>query len=316
MLSIGLSPEQLALRKGKIGASNTPGILRMSPWSSPFQEWVKITDPESAQIETTDAMKAGQYFESRILDWFADEMNLLEVKGGWSMQHPEHEFILATPDAVVHDSELGAQVPIECKYVTPRAAERWKDADGILRAPDYVRIQHVQQQAVMHVDRGWIVACINSFEGTKLHIERVTTTPAEQATLIAQLVEFYTKHIATGTPPPVNASAGDADSLVKRHRKSIGIEIEPTIEDEGKVFARHALDSQIKHLMEQRDLLDNQIRARIGDATGLRGLVSWVERKGSVSYAKACKAAGVDEAFLEAFRGMPTRILKWADGNA
>lgn len=309
-VQVGLSPEQIAMRKGRIGASNTPGILRVSPWSSPFQEFVKILDPESAAVTQTDAMEAGQFLERGILEMFSARHGYTLLPG-WTMQHPDHEFIVATPDAILDDPEQTLQMPVECKLVSPKQAEKWKDADGVYRAPAYVRAQHVHQQCVMSVDRGWIVALIFAFEGVKLHSEFVLTSRDERDALIRQLVAFHENHLSTKTPPPVDASAATTDLLVRRHPRGNGQMRTATIEEEAMLAQRLALYESMNELKRQIDQLDNQMRQRIADSDGIEGVARWSNRDGLVRYAQAVKAAGLDTAFLDKFRGAPTRVLKW-----
>ena len=308
-LQLGLTEEQKAQRKNRIGASNTPGILRLSPWSSPIQEWAKIVEPESVEQVMTDAMKAGLLFEPQIIRWFEDEHGH-KAAPGWTMQHPMYRFIVATPDAVVRDETLDCDIPLECKFVSPRQAERWK-VDGVYQAPSYVRAQHLHQQMVMSVNRGWIIACVNSFEGVKFHAELVESSDEERGHILRTLVDFYLQHIDTQVPPMADASAGATSVLTKLHPKSNGKLIEATADDRAMLLMRDVLAQQERELKQKRDELENQMRQRIGDAEGIEGVARWSNRAGTIAYAKAAKAAGLDDEFLAKFRGESSRVLKW-----
>lgn len=308
-LQLGLTWQQKELRRNKIGASNTPGILRLSPWSSPIEEWLKIVDPDALGKTMTDAMVAGHLFESGLLAWFQDEM-AVTVTAGWTMQHPDFDFIVATPDGTANiDGDL---VPVECKVVSPRQAEKWTDGDGLVRAPDYVRVQSLHQQAVMLAPYGYVVAVVFGWDGVTLHKERVEQVgDLTQAALVERLVEFHRDHIATGVPPAASASAGEKKALGKLHPTSNGTLLEPSPDDVSMAAKRAALQRVIADSTKTLDELDNQMRQRIGDAEGIRGIATWTSRKGSISYAKAVKAAALDAEFLETFRGEPSRILRW-----
>lgn len=308
-MNLGLSPEQKAARRGKIGASNTAGILGISPWSSPIQEWAKIMEPSEDDIRT-DAMTAGLLFESKIIEWYEMEHGK-KVHPGWTMGHPDLPYIVATPDGLVRDEFHQCDIPLECKFVSARQAERWRDVDGLYRAPDYVRIQNVHQQIVMRVTRGIIVACIVAFEGVKFHAEAVTSTGEEQWQIMQTLAKFHDRYMATNTPPPADASARTTELLVKRHPKGNGTLLTASESDYALRMARQDLAEKAAELKRQIDEIDNQVRARIGDADGIEGLCRWSTREGAVSYAKACKAAGLDDEFLSKFKGSPTRVLKW-----
>ena len=309
MFCFGLTDDQKAMRKNRIGASNTPGILRLSPWSSPIQEWAKIVEPESSEQVMTDSMKAGLLFEPQIIRWFELEHGYKTAQG-WTMQHPQHEFIVATPDAVLRDETIDCDVPLECKYVSVRQAERWK-VDDVYQAPAYVRAQHVHQQIVMNVNRGWIIACVNSFEGVKFHAELVESSEEERSGIVHALCEFYVMHIQTQVPPQADASAGAAGVLAKLHPRSNGRLLQPTAGDRAVLLMRERLVQQERELKQKRDELDNQMRQRIGDAEGIDGIARWSNRAGTIAYAKAAKAAGLDDEFLDKFRGESSRMLKW-----
>lgn len=319
-LTLGLTPEQRRERKNKIGASNTPGIMRVSPWSSPIEEWVKITKPDDigelvdAANHMTDAMICGHLFEPRLMEWFVYDTKNVATEG-WTMQHPDMPYVVATPDGVVLDLDVNAQIPLEIKFVSARQAERWRDEDGLYRAPDYVRLQSLHQQAVMRVNVGWIVACVVAFEGVKLHAERYVTTAEEQATVMSVLEEFYTRHIATQTPPVPDASASAERALNKMYKRSNGDLLLATDHDTTMAERRRVLAQRARELKEEMDEIDNLMRARIGESDGIDGVCRWSNRQGTISYSKAVKEASLEREFLEKFRGPSTRILRWENAS-
>lgn len=308
-LELGLTQDQRTLRRGRIGASNAPGIMGISPWSSPIQEWARIVDPSDDDMRN-DAQTAGLLFEGSLLRWFANELPA-SVEQGETMIDPDRDWLLATPDGIVR--RHGAAEPVEVKFVSPRQAERWRDGDGIVRAPDYVRAQSLHQQIVTRARCGYIVACVVFFEGVKLHWERVEPSEAEREIHIAACDVFFHQHIATRVPPPVDASSRTTELLTKRHPKADGTWLEPTPSDLDLRIARALLAEQVGDMKKQLDEIDNKIRARIGDAEGIHGVARWRNRDGSIKYSAACKEAGLDADFLGKFRGAPTRVLVWEE---
>jgi putative phage-type endonuclease len=89
----------LDARKRGIGASESPIIMGLTPWSSPLQVWRQkrgIAD----EIEETERMRWGTILEPIVARAFADESGRTPVNMGdmaiyWSLETP---YMFATPD--------------------------------------------------------------------------------------------------------------------------------------------------------------------------------------------------------------------------
>ena len=72
-----------------------------------------------------------------------------------------------------------------------------------------------------------------------------------------------------------------------------------------------ALGPPLGALLEHHLQRDQEQHDAAGDAEGIEGVARWSNRAGTIAYAKAAKAAGLDDEFLAKFRGESSRVLKW-----
>ncbi len=101
------TPKWLEYRKTKIGASDAPAIMNVSPWCTPYQLWLEKMDlaPEKSM---NPAMQRGLDLQDKALDCFAQMTGLYafpDVK-----QHPKHEFMIASLDGITLDGQYVVEV--------------------------------------------------------------------------------------------------------------------------------------------------------------------------------------------------------------
>lgn len=102
------SPEWLAFRRFKIGASDAAAVLGISPWKTPLQLWEeKINGTETAQ---NAAMTRGKNLEETARVFFNKllKANFHPIVA----QHDEHDWMIASLDGF--DPGLNALVEIKC----------------------------------------------------------------------------------------------------------------------------------------------------------------------------------------------------------
>lgn len=118
------SPEWHELRANKIGASDAPIIMEVSPWMTPFQLWERklgITPPQ----DTTEAMQRGIDMEEEARKAFENETGLIVFPQVRISN--EHDWAMASLDGITmdgntiveikcsgqkdHDMALGGQIP-------------------------------------------------------------------------------------------------------------------------------------------------------------------------------------------------------------
>jgi len=122
--------------------------------------------------------------------------------------------------------------------------------------------------------------------------------------------------VVGGEEPAIDGSAGASSWLLGKYRSPGEDVIDPTADDlatfEKWVAAKAARDKA----EAEADALGNLLKARIGSARGIRGLVNWIAVKGRESLdTKRLRAEMPDVAALYTTIGEPTRSLRIAGGK-
>ena len=146
--------EWLKMRRNGLGGSDAGVALGCNPWSSPLLLYLEKKKGVSMNV-SGPAIDAGNMLESLVIDQtktlrpdYVRHTNSLPM-----MQHPEHEFMLATPDAGAYGTKHGEGL-IEAKTALSfYGAASWNE--GI---PAQYRAQCVHYMAV--TGRPWcIIVC-------------------------------------------------------------------------------------------------------------------------------------------------------------
>lgn len=94
--------EWLAARSKGIGGSEITAVLGLSPYETPFSLWERKTGRRPSMGDNKFT-RAGNYLEDAVAQMFADATGLEVYMPGEKrhFRHPEHEFLLGTPDRFV-----------------------------------------------------------------------------------------------------------------------------------------------------------------------------------------------------------------------
>jgi putative phage-type endonuclease len=133
--------EWLLWRKSKIGASDAPIVMGVSPWKTPQQLWKeKVSD--TIETFTTAAMLRGQALEPTARVHLEKELGIKlnpEV-----MTHKDYDFIVASLDGVSEDGKTVVEIKCPSEFSHNLA----KKGD----IADHYKVQMQHQMAVTGVD--------------------------------------------------------------------------------------------------------------------------------------------------------------------
>jgi len=246
----------LALRRQGLGGSDAAAVCGLSPWKGPYHVWLDKTMGHVDEFgpEAEERMWWGQRLEDDILE------RLTIVTGlGWDpapgmFAHPDHAWMLATPDAfAADDGELLA----ELKTVGWRQAHRWDDG-GI---PDEYWCQGCHYAAVTGRRTVMFAALI---AGQKLEVRTVGYTSDDIDALVEIEERFWTDHVLAEVAPA--AAVPDVPLL-----SALQVEPDDTAEaDEPALLAgllRQYAEAQ--KAARRKDSLADEIKALIGEHAGL-----------------------------------------------
>lgn len=238
----------LAARAAGIGASEIAAVLGISPYDSPFSlYWRKKL---GTVTEMTEAMEWGLRHEATIAAKLAENHPELSVAPGGLYRHPQHRWMLATPDLLAGDDL--AQIK------TTRSWDGWGEP-GTDQIPAHYAAQVQQEMTVMGARRCWVpVLC-----GGNSYREYLVEWNPEDAALITEAGAAFMQRLADDNPPDLDGSAATTAALKELH---------PTVVDEvvtipqalaDQYHTRRALLDDAKAALAE---VENQIRALLGDA--------------------------------------------------
>lgn len=138
------TPEWWAARRTGIGASRAAAACGLSQYGTPLEVYLELRG-EAPEREETAEMRFGTIIEPAIVELYQQQHGVQLQYPLRMLRHPEHDFMLATPDA-----ELTPEVGIELKSLSPHRAKQFDESGLANVAPDYV-CQAQQQMAVT----GW-----------------------------------------------------------------------------------------------------------------------------------------------------------------
>ncbi|MEU4779237.1 lambda-exonuclease family protein [Micromonospora sp. NPDC023633] len=244
----------LAERATGIGASEIAAVLGISPYDSPFSlYWRKKL---GTVTEMTEAMEWGLRHEATIAEKFRENHpEFISVPGGL-YRHPQHRWMLATPDLILENVEPSRDELAQIK--TTWSWDGW-GTPGTGQIPAHYAAQVQQEMTVYGARRCWLpVLC----GGNSYREYVVEWDPQDAQTIIFAGIDF-TRRLAEDNPPDLDGSAATTSALKQLH---------PTVVDEVVTIPQHLADQYAT----RRALLDdaktalaeveNQIRGLLGDA--------------------------------------------------
>ena len=267
------TPEWLEMRKNKIGASDAPIIMGVSPWKTPYQLWEEKLDL-APQPDMTHVMRRGHELEPIARQVYNDYTgNCAEPE---VVIHPEREWMMASLDGISLDRSIVLE--IKCP------GKRDHDIAGSGKVPEkyYPQLQHQ-------------LACIGanslhyfSYTDDGFHLVEVERDDKYIASLYTKEGEFYKMMQNFEAPPLADADFEERDDA---EWLSIANELR-------EIQALKKKESELK----KRLIFLSQNRSCKGGGLKFRKSVG----KGSVDYNAIPALEGLD---LEKYRRPP--VERW-----
>lgn len=187
----------LAARRQYIGASDSAAILGVDPFRSALDVYLDKRG-ESAEVEQTEAMEAGNVLERTVLGWYAQRSGRTAHASGMLHVSTEHAHLSCTPDGIVWlDAERTAPAQVKC---TGRS-KAWDDG-----LPDHVYIQIQHEMLVLGVEQAVAIALVSTWGGFRLKDYDVERDEGKQREIIEATADMMAR-IRTGEPPEPDGSA-------------------------------------------------------------------------------------------------------------
>jgi len=244
----------LTQRRRGLGASDIPIILETTPWGTPWQIWITKTVQDAPDIEPTEAMQWGLLLEDAILTEWAKREHIHIVERQPHLQHPVHDWMLATPDAIAETEERRAVV--EIKTIGMGADDAWAGGDEV---PRYVILQVQWQMMVAGVDRAFVV--VFNMVRRQLQTHMLLADPELQEFLLERMGVWWETHVVGGVPPVVS---GDDNALLASLWPTSREEV---VEVDGALIEElRSARAATKMAKVRQDELEARLKSVLGDA--------------------------------------------------
>lgn len=255
------TPQWLEMRKKGIGASEAAAVVGLSPWSTPLEIFLRKTGQLPEKTET-DAMRMGHLLEPVIWTRF-NELTKIPVvtRPVGLIAHRQHEFILATPDALVHPENEDLQVGESKSTNWRRAAEMGENPEDV---PMDWLVQCQQQMLVTELETCRLAVLLDGRTLLNFRIER-------NQNLIDALIEAETEfwqRIQNNDPPPPNFTHTSMPTLIKELFGNVSEHrvVDLSAEAAQAVARAMELKAEIKKLEEELGRMESAFKYEIGDA--------------------------------------------------
>jgi len=172
--------EWLEERKKHIGASDAPAIMCESQYNSPLDIWLS-KQPEFEPIEQNDLMRRGHVLEMPIVMAISRVLNI-ECGPSLFCIHKDHEFMSATPDAMILNQNAHLQVKTHVSWVKDEYGE-----SGTSEVPvaEYIQVQH--EMAVAGTEMAYLVVLLAESEVMDLMVGMIDDGVSED--IISKRIE-------------------------------------------------------------------------------------------------------------------------------
>lgn len=246
-------------RVGYLGGGNIAGVLGISPFRTPLDEYLLI----SGEREEVISQKQVEFFEDRrdLEPWaakkFTRKTGLAIVRANERYSDSDLAWAKAEIDFEVEDGGNG-----ETKTVHPNAVRDWGDPDAGEEPPLYVTAQAMWGLGVTGRPHCYVQALVGFDDHRLYRIERHESTIAE---IRSRAESFWRWHIETRRPPqPINAA-----DVLKLYERDSGRATEADESTREALTNLVRVRSQQDLLQAQREAAEFQIKAFMRDATTL-----------------------------------------------
>ena len=238
-----LTNHQLDLRKNHLGASETPVVLGLSPYSMTPRDiyWKKVANIED---EPTPAMAKGNWLEDSLLDWASEQLGAGIVRNQFRVLHEGEgaEILSATHDALMQAKPEGLEAKVVGRW-NPEYGD-WGE-EGTDQIPASIVIQCQQQMLVSGLEVVWLPVAIET-GGLERRMYRVPRDEELIGLFRVPAVEWWRRHVVSRVVPGDDPTPPMA--VLKRINR-----IEGSVAD---------LDDGVAQLIESRE----QVEAEINEA--------------------------------------------------
>jgi putative phage-type endonuclease len=257
-------------RNQGIGGSDVSAICGISKYKSIFELWVEKTVGVTESEDDSEFAYWGTTLEPIIRNEFIKRTGLTVSTVPSILQHPDHKFMLANIDGIVHTTE--GNFIFEAKTASAYLLDEWT-ADNYIPYPYMLQVQHYM--AVTGMQGAYVAALVGGNQFFYHFIER----DDELIDMIIALEQKFWSYVETDTAPPIDGSATARkylNSLFPASTPSSCISLDDNCLKYIEDFEKY--QEQENYYRELKEKSANELKILIGDnesATVTDRLITW-----------------------------------------
>ena len=250
----GLGAQELAVKAGRIGASQIASVAGLNPWHGPLDVFLEVTGRHKRDGDAKASH--GHRWERVIAETWCAETGMETAYFG-TIVHPSEPWACATPDRAV----FGRRAVLECKLVGARVAHHWQGDTP----PEYVIAQAAWQMACCNADECHVAAFIGGTEFRRYVIARDRDL---EAALLEAGRAFYFQHIVPDDPPDFDGKTS-AQAMAALWQKTRG-DVVPAPDGAAALVAAYRKASAAEKAAEEaKNAAKAALCALIGEHDGI-----------------------------------------------
>ncbi len=263
--------EWLAARRTGIGGTDIAAILGLHPYKTPLQVYHEKLG--LVEKEITWPMRIGLKMEPILAEFFIEQTGLAISDCGFRRSSKQH-WQVGTPDRLTVEDTPRV---VELKTVGHRSAHRWDKANGEIPHEYFLQVQWYL--SLLGLDEAVIAALIGN---TDFEIFQVKADAELHGLMLDAAAKFWRDHIEAQTPPLPTGEKVDTE-LLKRIYKHSQEQIIPADAKASQLLQHYgSAKKTTEEMATYAEGLKNELKAAIGDATGLESaefLATWKQDK-------------------------------------
>lgn len=290
----------LAWRRGGVGASEAAAIVGLSPWASAWSVWA-IKTGLVAEDEGNASMRLGTLLEPVLVKLFHEGTGLYVAGEQTWCTHPDEPWMRCTVDGFVMDHPDPMDAPwldqcLDAMYNTLAIYEaKYTSEQPWDEVPAHYQCQVQWQMAVTGLDRVMLGVLHMPFGRPQYRVYTVERDEADIALLTDKARRFWFDHVLAGIAPPADGHRATTDALAHAWQADDDAKVAADVRLVDRVAKLAQLKAERKQVDADIELIENEIRAALGEATALvdgdRVLCTWREQTATRLDGKALKAA-------------------------
>ena len=271
--------EWLKWRGKGLGSSDAPIIMGVSPWKTPYQLWLEKTNIKPSTFKGNWATRRGQELEPQIRIWYIGEHGIKMTPQ--NAEHHENPVWRASADG--YNKTMNRLIEIKA----PNIKDHQTAVEGNIPEKYFPQCQWLLM--VFNAESLDYVSFNESHETSHAVVE--IKPDLDYIRKLKEAASDFWNHVERQIPPPTDEQIIDEQSDT-----AMAIAKYKALKEE-----RDSIDTRIKQVVETIKEGVTSSKAICGDTK-----LNWVNRKGSIDYAKIPELKKLD---LEAYRKQPTKYF-------